>query len=62
MNPNGSSWQEAFMDAVVECDREKLRGKIDAAEMAISLRMDGVTEDSQEYLDMRAAIGSLRSL
>ena len=62
MDPNGSSWQEAFMDAVVECDREKLRDKIDAAEMAISLRMNGVTAGSQEYLDMRAAIGSLKNL
>ena len=62
MNSNGSSWQEAFMDAVVECDPEKLRAKINAAEMAISLRMNGVTADSQEYLDMRAAITSLRSL
>jgi hypothetical protein len=62
MDPNASSWQEVFMDAVVECDPEKLRNKIDAAEIAISQRMNGVTADSQEYLDMRAAIASLRSL
>jgi hypothetical protein len=62
MTPNGLSWQEAFMDAVTECDPEKFRGKVDAAEMAISTRMKDVTADSQEHLDMRAAVASLRSL
>lgn len=50
------------MDAVIECDPEQLPDKIDAAEMAISLRMNNVTADSQEYLDMRAAVVALRNL
>jgi hypothetical protein len=62
MNQNGSSWQEAFMDAVMECDAEQLQRKINEAEMAISNRMKGVAVDSQEYLDMRAAVASLRRL
>ena len=56
------TWQKPYLYAVAELDAKKLRDRVAAAERAIALRMEQVSEDTDELRAMQAAREVLSTL
>ena len=63
--PQYSSWREAYQEALLEADPERLQEKVQAAENAIFLRMQelaGRPNPSLENAAIQEAIKTIRSI
>jgi len=52
-------WQQSVLDAVRECDPERLGEKIKRAESTVSERLKENTADAEERLALRGAVIAL---
>jgi len=55
-------WQREFEAALLECDAQKLRKLVDAAEAAIFLRSQALVESAQGHEEQQAISDAIRTL
>ena len=55
-------WQNEYQAARVEVDREKLKGRVEAAETAIYKRLQQISQNSDHHTERQVIEDALRSL
>jgi hypothetical protein len=56
------TWQHEYQAALVELDREKLKGRVAAAETAIYKRLQQLSQSSDDFAERRVIEDALHSL
>jgi hypothetical protein len=56
------TWQHEYQAALVELDREKLKGRVAAAETAIYKRLQPLSQSSDDFAERQAIEDALHSL
>jgi hypothetical protein len=56
------TWQHEYQAALVELDREKLKGRVAAAETAIYKRLQQLSQSSDDFAERQAIEDALHSL
>jgi hypothetical protein len=56
------TWQHEYQAALIELDREKLKGRVAAAETAIYKRLQQLSQSSDDFAERQAIEDALHSL
>jgi hypothetical protein len=56
------TWQHEYQAALVELDREKLKGRVAATETAIYKRLQQLSQSSDDFAERQAIEDALHSL
>jgi hypothetical protein len=56
------AWQNEYQAALAEVDREKLKGRVEAAETAIYKRLQQISQDSDHHTERNVIEDALNSL